>query len=110
MAKVSGQIVRLPNSLLIVGAIICFAEIVRAPRNSDPGPWAAAVLGVLLLRRAIITKTQPWVVIVSGLLLAALMLAGDHGLLNINNPGWIVLMLTAFACYGFWERIEKLWK
>jgi hypothetical protein len=102
--------VRLSNSILIVGTIMCFAELAYAPKDSDPGPWLTVVLGILLLRRAIITIPQPAVVILSGCFLAVVVVAGNHGLLNINKPVWIGLLLVAFTCYGFWERIEKLWK
>ena len=102
--------VRLQTFLLGSGAIACFGEAALAPRGSDPGPWAAGVLGILLLRRAIITARQPSVVVVCGCLLTAIVVAGDHGLLNINQPAWIVITLIGFACFGFWERIERLWK
>jgi hypothetical protein len=100
-----------PHSWILgVGTLICFAEVAYAPKDSDPGPWVTAVLGLLLLRRAIIATPQPAVVIFSGCFLTALMVAGNHGLLNINKPAWIGLMLVGFAGFGFWERIEKLWK
>lgn len=102
--------VRLQNFLLGAAAAICFAEAALGPRGGDPGPWAVVVLGLLLLRRAIITVPQPVIVILSGLLLTGIALAGDHGLLNVNNPGWIAITLIGFACYGFWERIQRLWK
>ena len=72
--------IRLPNSLLVVGAIACFAEAIFAPMHKDPGPLLTAVLGILLIPRAMAAET-PQPVIVSGCLLAALIVAGDHGLL-----------------------------
>jgi|ERR1700683_1782959 len=99
-----------PNTLLTIGALLCFADLVYAPRNSDPGPLVTAVLGILLLRRAITSARQPVAVILSGCILVTLMLTGNHGLLDGNKLAWIVVMLVAFACFGFWERIEKLWK
>lgn len=102
--------VRLPNWILLISALVCFSEIANAPRNSDPGPWLAAVLGILLLRRGILTVLQPIPVVISGCLLAALALAGDHALLNINQPKWIGITLALFTCYGLWERLERIWK
>jgi hypothetical protein len=46
--------------------------------------------------------------IVSGCALAALAIAGDRGIVNINRIEWIALMVIAFVCYGLWEHIEKL--
>ena len=100
-----------PHSWILgVGTLICFTEVAYAPKDSDPGPWVTAVLGILLLRRAIIVTPQPEVVVLSGCFLTALMVAGNHGFLNINKPAWIGLMFVGFAVFGFWERIKKLWK
>src|SRR5713226_5181167 len=55
--------IRLHSWVLGIGTLICFAEVVYAPQESDPGPWLTAVLGLLLLRRAIIATPQPTVVI-----------------------------------------------
>jgi len=101
--------VHLSNAILIAGAGICFADIVYAPRDNDPGPWLTAVLGILLLRRAIVAVPQPAVVILSGCVLTTLVVLGNQGLLNINKPIWIGLILVAFTAFGFWERIHKLW-
>lgn len=98
------------RSILGVGTVACFADAVYGPRGGDPGPWLTAVLGILLLRRAIITVSQPAIVILSAVFLTTLVVAGNHGLLNINKPVWIGFTLVAFTCYGFWERIEKVWK
>jgi len=102
--------IRLHSWVLGIGTLICFAEVVYAPQESDPGPWLTAVLGLLLLRRAIIATPQPTVVILSGCFLTAFIVAGNHGLLNINKSVGIILILVGFAGFGFWERIEKLWK
>jgi hypothetical protein len=100
-----------PHSWVLgIGTLICFAEVVHGPTGSDPGPWVTAVLGILLLRRAIIATPQPTVVVLSGCFLTLLVVAANHGLLNINKPLWIGFMLAGFAGFGFWERIEKLWK
>jgi hypothetical protein len=103
---------KIPAQSFVLGfaALVCFLEIVFAPRESDPGPILAVVMGILLVRRAIIVTPQPTVVIVAGCVLAALTVAGDHSLVNINSPIWIVLILIAFVCYGLWERIEKLFR
>ena len=102
--------IRLHSWVLGIAALICFAEVAYAPKDGDPGPWAAAVLGLLLLRRAFIATPQPTVVILSGCFLTAFVVAGNHGLLNINKPVGIGLIFLGFAGFGFWERIEKLWK
>ena len=97
------------TSFLAIGTIICFAEIFLAPKGSDPGPWAAAILAIVLLRRAIITTQQPAVAILAGCILTVLLLAGDHGLLNVNRPAWLGLIVAAGICCAFWERLERLW-
>lgn len=103
---------RVPLQTFLLGSatVIAFADGALASQDSNPGPWLTIVLGILLLRRAIIVTPQPWVVIFSGCFLTALVIAGNHELLNINDSLWIALMLLAFAGYGFWERIEDLWK
>jgi len=102
--------VRIQTLLLGTATTIAFADGVLAPLDSNPGPWLTIVLGILLLRRAIIVTPQPAVVIFCGCFLTALALESNHELLNINDSLWIALMLLAFVGYGFWERIEKLWK
>jgi hypothetical protein len=102
--------IRLHSWVLGIATLICFAEVTYAPKDSDPGPWVTAVLGLLLLRRAIIATPQPTVVVLSGCFLTAFMVVGNHGFLNINKPVGIILILVGFAGFGFWERIEKLWK
>ena len=103
---------KIPTQSFVFGlaALLCFLEIVLAPRDSDPGPLLAAVMGILLVRRAVIVTHQSVVVVFAGCFLAGLAVAGDHGLVNINKPTWIVLMIVAFVCHGLWERIERLWK
>lgn len=101
--------IRVQSVLLGIGSVICLAEVVLAPKNSNPGPLLTAVLGILLLRRAIIATLQPAVVIASGCFLAALVVAGNHGLLNVNEPAWVGLIIVAGIGFAFWERIERLW-
>jgi hypothetical protein len=100
----------LSNWLLALAAMACFAETIYAQEHHDPGPLLTAALGILLLPRALATTTPPAIVVLSGFVLTAVVVAGDHGLLDINQPAWIVITLIAFACFGFWERIERLWK
>jgi hypothetical protein len=104
--------VKVPAQCFVLGfaALVCFLDAFLAPRGSDPGSALTAVMGLLLVRRAIIVTAQSLVVIVAGCVLAGLAVAGDHGLVNINKPIWIALMLIAFVCYGLWERIEKLFR
>jgi len=95
--------------VLGLAAVLCFGDAFVARKDSDPGPALTAVMGIVLVRRAIIVTTQPTVVIVAGCALAALTIAGNHAPVNINNWVWIALMLIASVCYALWERIEKLW-
>jgi len=99
----------LQNILLAIAAVVCFAEVFLAPKRSDPGPWAAAILAIVLLRRAIITSRQSPLAILSGCLLTAVLVAADHGLLNVNRPVWIGLIVLAGISYALGERIEKFW-
>jgi hypothetical protein len=100
---------RAQNFVLGFAALLCFADAFVASRESDPGPALTAVMGILLVRRAVIITPQPTVVIVAGCVLAGLAVTGNHAFVNINNWVWIALMLVAGVCYALWERIEKLW-
>ena len=100
---------RAQNFVLGFVALLCFVDSLVA-KGDDPGPVVTAVMGILLVRRAIIVTPQPAIVIVAGCAVTAEMLAGNHGLLNVNRPVWIALGLVAFACYGWWERFQKLWR
>lgn len=102
--------IRAQSVLLGLGAVLCFADAFVARKGSDPGPTLTAVMGILLVRRAVIVTTQPAVVIAAGCALAALAIAGNHALVNINNWLWIAVVLIAGVCYALWERIEKLWR
>lgn len=91
--------------------VACFVDVIlfRQGGGPGPGPWAAAVLGLLLLRRTIVTTPQPDIAVVSGCLLAAVFIAGDHGLLHLGQPLWLAVIIAAGICFAFAERIEKLW-
>jgi len=99
---------RTQTFLLSMAAIISFADVFLAPKESDPGPWAAAGLGLVLLRRVLIRAQQPAMAILSGCFLTILLVAGNHGLLNVNRPVWLGLIITAGICYAFWEKIARL--
>ena len=101
--------IRAQNVVLGLASVLCFVDAFIVPKDSDPGPALTAVMGILLVRRAVIITPQPTVVIVAGCVLAGLAVTGNHALVNINNWVWIALMLIAGVCYGLWERIEKLW-
>jgi hypothetical protein len=101
---------RAQNFVLGFAAVMCFLDSFLAPRDSDPGPALTAVMGILLVRRAIIITPQSPVVIFAGCGLAGLAVVGNQGFVNINKPIWIALMLIASVCYALWERIEKMWK
>ncbi len=100
---------RVLNSMLVVAAAISFVDIGYAPKNSDPGPLVTAVLGVLLLRRALYAR-PPVMVVISGYFLTALVVAGNHGALEGNKLVWVALMLLGFACFVLFEkkRIERI--
>jgi len=100
--------IRAQNFVLGFAALLCFVDSLVA-KGDDPGPALTAVMGILLVRRAVIVTPQPTVVIVAGCALALLTLTGNHRLVNINTPAWIALMLIAGVCYALWERIQKLW-
>jgi hypothetical protein len=101
---------KIPAQCFILGfaAVLCFLDSLLAPRGGDPGPALTAVMGILLVRRAIIVTPQSAVVIIAGCVLAGVAVLGNHGLVNVNRPIWIGLTVIAFVCYGLWERIEKL--
>jgi hypothetical protein len=91
--------------------VACFVDVILFRRGGGPGPgpWAAAVLGLLLLRRTIVTTPQPSMALVSGWLLTAIFIAGDHALLHLGQPIWVAVVIAAGICFAFAERIEKLW-
>jgi hypothetical protein len=98
------------SSVLGFAAVLCFLDSFLAPKGSDPGPALTAVMGILLVRRAVIVTPQSAVVIFAGCVLAGLMVVGNHSFVNLNRPIWMGLILILFVCYGLWERIERLWK
>ena len=95
--------------MLGLAAVLCFVDAFVARKGSDPGPALTVVMGILLVRRAIIVTTQPTVVIAAGCALAGLAITGNNALVNINDWVWIALVLIASVCYALGERIEKLW-
>jgi len=101
--------IRAQNAVLGLAAVLCFVDAFVAPKESDPGPALTAVMGILLVRRAIIVTPQSPVVIFAGCVLAGLMVVGNLSFVNLNRPIWMGLILILFVCYGLWERIEKLW-
>lgn len=101
---------RAQNFVLGFAAVSCFLDSFLAPKESDPGAALTAVMGILLVRRAVVVTPQSAVVIFVGCVLAGLMIVGNHSFININKPIWIALIVIAAVCYGLWERIEKLWQ
>jgi len=45
-----------------------------------------------------------------GMYLAAILVAGNHGLLDANKLVWVAVILVAGIAYAFWEKIENFWK
>ncbi len=70
--KLRGQ-----NFVLGFAALVCFVDALVASRESDPGPALTAVMGILLVRRAVIITPQPTVVIVAGCVLARIRCDGE---------------------------------
>jgi hypothetical protein len=103
---------KIPAQCFVLGfaALLCFVDGFLAPKGSDPGPALTAVMGILLVRRAVIVTPQSTVVIVAGCALAGLAVFGNHEVVHLNSTIWIVLILIAGVCYGLWERIEKLFR
>jgi hypothetical protein len=100
---------RAQNFVLGLAALVCFIDAFVA-KGDDPGSAITAVLGILSVRRALVISPQSPLVIIAGCVLTALVLAGNHSVVNINKPLWIVLALVGFAFFGWWERIVRLWR
>jgi hypothetical protein len=100
---------RAQNFVLGIAAAVCFVDSFLIPRGADPGPVATFVMGIVLVRRAVIVTPQPTVVIAAGCALTVLMLIGNHHLANVSTPVWIGLLSISAVCYALWERIQKLW-
>ena len=109
MAFHANMELRAQNVVLGLAALVCFIDALVV-RGDDPGPAVTAVLGILLVRRALVISPQSPIVIIAGCALTALILAGNHRLVNINKPVWIALVLVGFVFFGWWERIVKLYK
>lgn len=100
---------RTQNVVLGFAAALCFVDSFLIPKGNDPGPVATAVMGILLVRRAMIVTPQPMIVVVAGCALTGLILISNHQLVYVNTPVWIGLFIISAVCYALWERIQKLW-
>jgi hypothetical protein len=98
------------NALLFLPAAVCFLQAAQTPWGADPGPVITGVMGLFLVTRAIAAAPMPIPVVVSGYILAAVMVAADRGFLKEHVAFWLLVMLVGFACFGWWGKIEKLWK
>ena len=107
--SISKMQLRAQNFILGLAALICFVDAFIV-KGDDPGPVLTAVLGILLVRRAVVISPQSPIVLIAGCILTALVLAGNHSVVNINKPLWIVLAIVGFVFFGLWERIVKLCK
>jgi hypothetical protein len=85
--------IELPKRLLTVAGAICLVEAARVPKN-DPGPVLTGVIGLLLLLKGLAVAPQPAGLIISGCIVAAIGVAGDEGLININTPLWGGILLV----------------
>jgi hypothetical protein len=70
---------KLPAQCFVLGfaALLCFLDSFLAPKGNDPGPALTAVMGILLVRRAVIITHQSAVVIFAGCVLAGVAVAGQ---------------------------------
>jgi|ERR1700722_138429 len=75
---------RAQNFVLGLAALVCFVDAFVA-KGDDPGPAITAVLGILLVRRALVISPQSPLVIIAGCGLTALVIAGNHSVVNISN-------------------------
>jgi len=101
---------QLSNSLVLLAATACFVDAVHHPEDSLTGPMLSAVLGFILMLRGFAATPRPAGAILSGCILAALSVGSDQGFLNDNSLWYIGLFILAGVGFGFWERIEKVWK
>jgi|SRR6185437_13962 len=102
--------VNISRTTMVVAMAICLAEAAKFPHH-DPGTAATVVMGILLLRR-VLTVFQPAAVVISGCVLTAIIILGDQGKVDIERHlwFWFPVIIVAFVIFGFWERIERLWK
>jgi hypothetical protein len=85
--KISAQ-----NVVLSLAAVSCFVGAFAAPKRRDPAPALTAVMGILLLRRAIIGYSPAPVVIVAGCVLAGLAVRATHE--DRNRKKWSLFELA----------------
>jgi phosphoglycerol transferase MdoB-like AlkP superfamily enzyme len=100
---------RAQNFVLGIASAVCFVDAFLVPRGDDPGPVVTFVMGIVLVRRAVIVTPQPTIVIAAGCALTLLILVGNHHLANVNTALWIGLVIISAVCYALWEKIQKLW-
>jgi hypothetical protein len=90
---------RAQNFVLGLAASSCFLDGFLAPKESDPGPALTAVMGILLVRRAVVTTPQSVAVISAGCILAVIIVAGNHSHKH-KQTIWIALIVISAVCYG----------
>ncbi len=78
-----------------MASVVLFVDAFLAPKDSDPGRWLAAGLGVLMVVRALIATPQPVRVVASGCFLTFVVVGGNHGLISANRPLWVVPTIVA---------------
>jgi hypothetical protein len=84
-------------------------EAARLPRNS-PGPILSAVFGVLLYLRTQDSSIQAPAPALAGCILAAIVVTGDIGVININDWLWTLVILIVGIPWVYWRKVEKFWK
>ncbi|MGB6197996.1 MAG: hypothetical protein WBF35_00465, partial [Candidatus Acidiferrales bacterium] len=97
---------RLPRAVLLLAAVICFAELASVPWHGsvinmfeppgrDPDPLTIAIWGLCLLVRVLAAKDPPAPVVISGCFVAAVMIVASHSILKLNPFVYIPLVLLA---------------
>lgn len=99
------------NGVLVAAAIACFVQALYTPwGNEDPGALITGAVGIYLLTRGVAAAGQPALVVAAGCVLAALVIAGDRRILNVNAPVWVVVVLLAFVGFGWGGKIKNYLK
>ena|SRR5579862_8186430 len=98
--------IRIQSLAFGLGAVVSLVDVFLAPKDSTPGPWAAGILALLLLRRAITGAHRSSIVVLSATLLVVILVAGDHGYLNVDRPVCLCAIATAGLGFAFGDRLE----
>ena len=109
---------RLPGWIILMLSGICFADAFHLGSGVWGNPltdtWGGAmttvVLGIIFFIHGLNTGPRRADVVLAASMWVALIIAGNHGLINGNSPIWIALLVLAAIVYirGAWiERRQK---